>query len=604
MRIKLRSAASGAIALGLASALVLGAAAAASAATPPYEPDTVNQYGQLVFYDASGNLVTGGNVNDAPFTIYAAATTDDPNVGHFQSAALYGYKPVNGVAPGAWSGEQLSNTTNFPVSGAPAPIASLGNDRPVVTMTSADLKLSDLISDFPNTAPSGDPYFGLYQIRVAVAGETKWWAADIQVTGTTWSLVYPSVGVATTTTLTASPSSPQTVTPPGSAPSAVTLTATPTSGVAGTVQFTRNGTNLGTPVTVAGGVATKIDTPDGPASGAGPVTTNYGAIFTPSDAPAHNGSSATPIAYVVQNVAGDATTTDLSISGSTGLAGTTVNLSSHVVDTTNSATIPVGSVSWYDNGSATPLNATPVAVDGTGHAIFTTGALAAGPHSIVATFTPTNAALFSSSSSSAGQFNLVAAGSPCADPASQCTDPQTIITTVDAGTLVISTPYTATNPFDLGHMALDSTGTFLHASGAFGTAADPTSGVTITDTRAGDLPWTASAYSGDFVSGSNLINGQNLGFTSVTPQYVSGNALNSTTKPVVTNDVPNSGPATIYGPTDPGTNGLKGSAGTQHTFATAAHGAGSVYVIGTLDLYAPTSTPAGTYTDVVTFTIA
>ena len=83
---------------------------------------------------------------------------------------------------------------------------------------------------------------------------------------------------------------------------------------------------------------------------------------------------------------------------------------------------------------------------------------------------------------------------------------------------------------------------------------NPNNGVTITDTRAGDLPWTASATVTDFTDGSNdVINGQNLTFTDVTPVYIAGNALQ--TGDVVTTDVTNTA---VYGPNAPGSDGLKG----------------------------------------------
>lgn len=170
--------------------------------------------------------------------------------------------------------------------------------------------------------------------------------------------------------------------------------------------------------------------------------------------------------------------------------------------------------------------------------------------------------------------------------------------------MVISTPYTATNPFHLGTMALSATSAYLHTSAAFGTVTNPSAGVTIIDQRAGDLPWTASAYAGDFVSGTNVINGQNLTFRSVIAIPVVGNALGTVAKPVSVNNISSFAPATIYTAGAPGTDGLKGNATTQHSFAQAAQGVGSINIVGILDLYAPTSTPARTYTNVVTFTIA
>ncbi|GMA86693.1 hypothetical protein GCM10025868_19430 [Angustibacter aerolatus] len=102
----------------------------------------------------------------------------------------------------------------------------------------------------------------------------------------------------------------------------------------------------------------------------------------------------------------------------------------------------------------------------------------------------------------------------------------------------------------------------------------------------------------DFTAGTDSINAQNLGFTGVQPAYVAGNALNAATKPVLTFD--NAASATVVGPGAAGTAGLRG---TPKKFASAANGAGTVDVVGTMTLNAPTSTPAGTYKATVTFTV-
>ena len=591
----------------------------ASAATPPFEPDSTNEYGQINFYDAAGHQVTGGSVTDSPFALYAVASSDDPTVGHFQIAALYGYKPVSGVAPGNWSGEQLSNSTDFPVSGAPAAIANLGNDRPVVTIGANDLKLADLINDYPNTAPSGDPYFGLYQLRIALAGETKWWAADIQITGTTWTLVYPEVTAPTTapttTSLAVTPGDPETLATAGGTASPVTLTATVTANVAGTVQFTKNGDPLGDPVATSGGAtntATMTDIPDSPAVGAGPKTTTYGATFTPTDATTHDGSTATPVGHVVQNPAVGATTTALTADlaspqtlanigdpasqvtltatvtanvagtvqftknddplgdpvatsggatntatmtdtpdvpsssevskttayGATftptdltthsessgtlsyvvknpaaavtmttlavsqdGLEGHDVSLNTTVQSSASPGTIPVGSVSWFDNASSTPLNSSPVAVDSTGNATFDLPAgIGAGAHSIVAVFTPTDPVLFAGSSSTAATFTTTPETvdttlTLTVDPDSAAAgDPVTLTARIEAPTQQPSTDGFTTHAAPI----IGGTVTFLDGTTTLGTASVDSSGVatfTIPAITAGAHSFSAQ-YSG------------------------------------------------------------------------------------------------------------
>ena len=608
---------------GVFAAALLGATAIAfvgvsAAATPPFEPDTTNQIGQLAFYDATGNVVTSGNVSDHPFAAFAVALNDKPAGNSANKATLYGYLPVTGVAPGNWSGEQLSASTTFPVA-SPASVAAFGANRPVATHTADDLQLSDLVTDFPHPAgDTGTANEGLYQMRLQIAGESKWWVADIKINGSTWTQVYPTVTAPTTspttTTLAATPTSPQTLAAAGDPASAVTLTATVTANVAGSVQFLKNGTAFGTPVAASGGAtntATMTATPDAPASGAGPVTTSYTATFTPADTAANSPSTSTALAYVVQNpaapvippttttleaapagpqtltVPGDpaspvtltatetpavagsveffdgttslgvvpvtagaatkivtpgsptatsttpatttytatftptdtaanapstssplayvvqnppaaVTTTELVVTPAGSLPDDDVSLTATVANSATPATIPVGTVSWFDNGSTTPLNSTPVPVDSAGHATFDmpTG-IGAGDHSVVATFTPTNAVLFAASTSTAGTFTTQSA-----------TVTTTLTLTVDppgaaAGSAVTLTAHVASGtvaPNFSAHVAAPITGTvtFLDGSTTLGTAAvtDGVATFTIDAISAGSHSFSAQ-FSGD-----------------------------------------------------------------------------------------------------------
>jgi hypothetical protein len=329
----------------------------------------------------------------------------------------------------------------------------------------------------------------------------------------------------------------------------------------------------------------------------GPADLEFSLIVTDDGSPPLSSAADTVAVHV--NAPADHTTTSLAVT-QTGFVNEPITFDSDVADTTTPASIPVGAVSWYDNGGSSAVATS--AVDASGHATATlaSGFAVTGSHSIVAKFVPTDPSLFEQSQSAPVAFDLARhANDPCGDPASQCTDEQNFKATVNAGTLVISTPYTSENPFDLGTLALDPTATYLHASAPFGNAGDPTQGVTITDTRAGDLPWTASVLSTDFADGTNVINACNLGFTDVSPAYIAGNAL--APGDVSTTSLPNAGAPGLA----PGAGCNSGLGGpTTHQFASAANGNGSVYVVGTMDLYAPTSTVAGIYLATVTFTIA
>ncbi|HTW20501.1 MAG TPA: hypothetical protein VME70_09860, partial [Mycobacteriales bacterium] len=224
MKRLLTSVAAVAVATVAAGGLVVGSAgsAAATGGAPPWEPDS-GSVGSLTFYDAAGTPVTGGSINDAPIAAYVQGSTQIRSGD--TKATLLGYTPVSGQVPGQWSGEALSSSTVYPNTNAPAPLNS--SSLPLVTGSGGDESLATYIADFPNTDTSTtDGYAGLYQLRLktSVAGQsptTSYDSVDIQVTGSSWSVVYPApVATPTTTTLGTSPTSPQEAGTP------VTLTAT------------------------------------------------------------------------------------------------------------------------------------------------------------------------------------------------------------------------------------------------------------------------------------------------------------------------------------------------------------------------------------------
>ncbi len=569
MKLRLKSAVSGVAALALASGIVAVGGGIAQAVTPPYEPDP-GSTGAVSLYDAAGNQIVSGSIN----TPFSFALSSSPGRAGDIKATIFGYTPKLGVPSGAWSGESLSGSTNYPNAAAPAPLGT--STLPLVTGVAGDQPLATLIADFPNTAT--DAYANLYQLRVKTSGptgfNTAYGSVSLLVSGTTWTQVFPAPpsAVATTSTLSVSPASPQLV------GTNVTLSATvaAASGPAptdGTVKFFDGATQVGTTQNWTGAAVSVSTT--ALTAGSHSLTAQYfasGLAFS---------SSTSAVKTYVLNGPAVATTTALSVNPISGPAFAPVTLAATVTGAG-----AAGTVNFFDNGAAVPVASAPVAA---GAASAVVSSFAVGSHSIVATFVPTDTAAFIGSSSAAVTATYTA---PATIP-----DPQTITVSVAAGTLTITTPYNPSNPFDLGTMVLAADGTQLSVAKAFPNAGDH---LTITDTRAGDLPWTASAASTDFVSGANVINGQNFGFTSVAPSYLAGNALNATTKPVVVNDVP----AIVGLPVAAGaagTAGLKG--GLPHTFATAAQGVGSVYINGALSLKAPTSAQAGTYTATLTFTV-
>ena len=351
----------------LSSVSWLGAAPAGASSAPPWEPDP-DSVGGLVFYNSSGQVVTGGSITDSPIAAYVQGSstvrTGDT------VATLYGYLPVNGQPTSEWSGEQLGLTTIFPNPSAPAPLNT--SPLPLETGNSGDETLQTLEADFPNNDHSGDGYAGMYQLRLYTNAPHKtqttvYDSADILISGSTWSVVYPASATPTTTTLTASPAGPQQF------GTNETLTATISPSAApGTVQFEVNGTDIGNPVTVSGGTAQK-QTSTLPVG-----ADNLSAVFTPTTGSGFAASTGTA-SFTVNPVK---TTTSLSVSpASPQPAGTPETLTATV-----SPSAAPGTVQFEDNGNNI---GSPVTVSG-GTAQTQTSSLPSGTNNLSAVFTPSS----------------------------------------------------------------------------------------------------------------------------------------------------------------------------------------------------------------------
>jgi Bacterial Ig-like domain (group 3) len=599
MRRLFRSAAMVATATVASGTLIAGLAGTAHAATtPPWEPiANPPEAGGLTFYNSSGQVITGGNISDNPIATYIQGNTvlqASPSLVDFD-----GYTPTqNGVpvsSPGNWNGVSFGSS-NLP-SAAPGALGS--SSLPVYTGQS--YSLSQLTTAQPNTDTSTtDGYAGIYVLRLRTFqsghGTTSSYdVADISVNSSTgaWTVVYTPLAT-TTTTLTVQPSSPQT------SGTSVTLNAAVTDPSApGTVQFFSGSTPIGSAVTVTNGAAQLVTT-------ALPVGNpdSLTAVYTPTTGAAFSGSTSNTVSYVINAPPADTTATALSVNPTTAAADTSVALTASVTDTTASGTPPLnggGSVTFYDNGavttgaitgSSTPLGTIPVSSVGT--AVLNYSLFSQGAHNIVAQFAPTGA--YDSSTSGNVLFTATA---PL-----YTADPQNLQAEIPAGTLTITTPYGPGHALDLGTATLNTSGGEFTATAPFGTVGN--GGVTITDTGIGNADWTASAQVTNFTGpGGASINGQNLTFTHVLPTYIPGNSYQASgtgTIPVQTNDITNSPPGGYpYGALATGADGLYGAA---HAFAdTTTPGGGEVNIFGTLTLNAPTSTPSGTYTATLTFTI-
>lgn len=145
----------------------------------PYHDDRVA--GHLAFCDGHGRALTGGPLTDAPFAAKVVSDVvppgaDDPQTGAFVLA----YQPRQGVAPGAWSGEQLTASSTY-------------TDRrhPSAEVTYGDVTLLQASQDYP---PQWD---GLLQLRMYTKApqqpvySARYAAADVRITGGRWQVVDP-----------------------------------------------------------------------------------------------------------------------------------------------------------------------------------------------------------------------------------------------------------------------------------------------------------------------------------------------------------------------------------------------------------------------------
>ena len=584
----LRAVAAIALVAAGSGSLVAGFGGVASATSPaPWEPVGSPEVGNLLFFNAAGQQITGGNLTDAPIAAYIQGTATLRAAD--TKATLSAVTPVNGVPVGSWSGITLSTLPSaFPNAGAPSNLAS--SALPLYTGASNDNSLAAQISAFPNSDTSTtDGYGGVYVLRLKTSqpgngSSSTYDAADIQVTGSTWSVVYPApTPIGTTTTLTETPTSPQVS---GTSVSLkATVTAADSSTPSGTVQFEVGGTDIGTPVTLVGGVAT-TSTSTLPVGTADALS----AVYTPAADLLYSTSTGTGTYQITASPA-TATTTGLGVNPNTDPEFVATSITATVATSPGGVALGSGSgsVAFYDNGTnntatigsgSTLIGTVPVGSGGT--AVLPWAASSTGAHYLVAQFTPadspTDATYLPSATTAATLYTATA-------PVGATPDVQNLKVAIPAGVITITTPYTPTSPLDLGTASIDANDATFDAGAPFGTS---TNAVVITDTRADDQSWTASVIASN-LTGPGTISGNDLSFTGVTAHYFANNALQA-------------GDVTVSN-----VNPLGGV--TSHAFASATASSslpsvdGSVNIYGNINLVAPTSTPAGNYTGTLTFTV-
>src|SRR5579859_7913482 len=114
----------GALAVGVGVLALSGIALAGGGSKPPWESSvSPAPNGRVVFYNAKGQVVTGGPITASGFGAFAAASTGDIRAGDTK-ATLFVYTPVANENPGLWSGEQISISSDYPNKKAPAPLGT------------------------------------------------------------------------------------------------------------------------------------------------------------------------------------------------------------------------------------------------------------------------------------------------------------------------------------------------------------------------------------------------------------------------------------------------------------------------------------------------
>jgi hypothetical protein len=373
--------------------------------------------------------------------------------------------------------------------------------------------------------------------------------APNNLTLTSWSVTAPpAITAASTTTLAASASSVE-------AGTAVTFTATVAPAAAtGTVNFLEGTTTLGS-APVSGGVATFATS--ALTVGAHSVTAVYAGDST------YGTSTSAAQAVTVTVAAARSTTTTLTVTPVSGDAYQSVAFAAAVAASTGAAN---GTVTYKDGAAV--LGSVPCVSGVVG--AFSTNLLGAGNHSFVAVFVGTAPYTDSTSAAVTATYTLVGAAAD-----------GTVTVSIPLGAITITTPYSPAAPLALGTATLDPNSSTYSASKPFGD-------IVITDSRSGNLGFTAKVVSGSFTNAAGSTFGGNYaGLTGLVATQVSGNALQAGNV-VLTNHVPF-------------TDGLA----TAKVFATYAAGQsiGTAKIAGTFGLdKVPSSVTPGLYTATVTLT--
>jgi hypothetical protein len=280
----------------------------------------------------------------------------------------------------------VANTGNFDIDiskivEAGSGFSQINNCGSVIPANTADATTANTCTITVTFAPTeAQGYTGTVTLTDSDAGSPQ--VITLNGTGTA------ATAVSTTTTLQSSlnPSTSGQLVTFTATVAAASGTATPT----GTVQFSVDGSTVGSPVTVNSGSATYATT-------ALPVATHsITAVYTPTTGSVFTTSSATALSQVV-NAAPISTTTTLQSSLNPSTSGQSVTFTATVTAASGTAT-PTGTVQFSVDGSAA---GSAVTVNSSGIATYTNSALTVATHSITAVYTPTTGSVFTTSSATA-----------------------------------------------------------------------------------------------------------------------------------------------------------------------------------------------------------
>ena len=395
---------------------------------------------------------------------------------------------------------------------------------------------------------AGD-YVMLLSCETELGDQLKTFTAPVTFNAAGTAFTTPVVTVGSTTSLGASPASPQVQ------GTSVTFTATVTASTggstpSGSVEFFDGATSLGSVATAAGSAALS-------ASALGAGSHSVTATFTGAG---YTSSTSSAVSYQITAAPAKSSTTTMSVDPS-GSAAAGSSLSITVSVAIAGGDPAAGSVEFYDG--VTKIATKPVAGGSAGHVASLAGV---GIHTLKAVFVPTDPAAQVGSQDSE---DIDITGVP-----TQALETITV-SLAETGALTISV---ADDTVVLPNFTLDAAGDNLSSAG-------PVNPVTVTDTRLYEQGWSVSGVVTDFSSGAGSISSTGLGWT---PNIVS----KPTAASVIT-------AGSVVAPfTDSGLHSSKVLAS-----AASGEGRGSTVLGADLLLKAPTTTVPGTYSALLTLTV-